>query len=167
MLFAERTEVREPGAASATSIKMPFCQNLNRGVWVFGRLGFWAFVICESAQLPMLPLFAWQVSRKSGGRFYACSLEFDRLRNELDAVRQWAADHTPVGYAALGGAALPAPLSCHARALFFLLQGRQWGYPLRVLLAALPTGHTPSARPCRKPIRSAAHVRRRTLARMC
>ena len=45
----------------------------------------------------MIPLFTWQVSRKSGGRFYGCSLEFDRLHNEMDAVRAWSAAQSPPG----------------------------------------------------------------------
>ena len=45
----------------------------------------------------MVPLFTWQVSRKSGGKFYACSLEFDRLHNEMDAVRGWSAAQDPPG----------------------------------------------------------------------
>lgn len=46
----------------------------------------------DGRRLQILPLFTWLVSRKSGGRFYGCSLEIDRLHNEMAAVRQWDAD---------------------------------------------------------------------------
>ena len=63
--------------------------------------GLNASLVCQprnGRKLPMLPLFTWMVSRKSGGRFYACSLAFDRLHNEMNAVQQWSDDHpeTPV-----------------------------------------------------------------------
>eukprot|EP01047_Picozoa_sp_COSAG01_P022303 COSAG01_NODE_1319_length_10746_cov_23.542125_10_plen_370_part_00 len=45
----------------------------------------------SSRQLAMLPLFTWLVSRKSGGKFYGCSLSLARLHNEMAAVRQWDA----------------------------------------------------------------------------
>ena len=57
--------------------------------------GLNASLACQphGRSLPMLPLFTWLVSRKSGGKFYACSLAFDRLHNEMRAVLQWASDH--------------------------------------------------------------------------
>jgi hypothetical protein len=42
-------------------------------------------------QLKMLPLFTWLESRKSGGKFYGCSLEVAKLHNLLSDVRAWDA----------------------------------------------------------------------------
>ena len=55
----------------------------------------------DGRKLPMLPLFTWLVSRKSGGKFYACSLAFDRLHNEIQAVQQWNSDHPANGVVAM------------------------------------------------------------------
>jgi hypothetical protein len=45
----------------------------------------------DGRQLQMLPLLSWEESKKSGGKFYGCSLEVAKLHNLLGDIAAWDA----------------------------------------------------------------------------